>query len=130
MSLDFNAKTFGAQQAAAATKEDRPKAEFWLNIGYLSDVKNPETGEHRFVSLPQGIPLDTMEPVKTNSSNNEYAAFMSARNDLMDQLLEHARNLAPGQTCDVNLTIQLRRVNEEQAPIDPKNNPYSRKLQF
>lgn len=130
MSIDFTPKKFGSNDSKAAPAADRPKAEYWLNIGYQSDVPD-DNGDAMFVSLPQGIPLDTQEHLKTNSSNNKYAAFQSARNDLVDQLVAHAQaSLAPGESTTVQLTVQIRRVKEEAAPINPENNPFAKQLSF
>ena len=107
--------------------EQREKASFWLNIGYSSGVTD-ENGEDRFVSLPLGIPLDTQEHLPTNSKNAEFAQFQSARNDLLDQLMEAAKSLAPGEARVVKLEVQLRRVNEEAAAIPPGQNIFARKL--
>lgn len=88
-----NSFRFGSRSNNSSNQQDRPKAEFWLNVGYVSDMKDEDTGENRFVSLAQGIPLDTTEDLNTNSSNQMYAAFQSARNDLRDQLIEVAKEL-------------------------------------
>lgn len=122
--VDFK-KTFGSKTAAAPT--DRPKAQFWLNIGYDSGIEDDQ-GNPRFVSLPQGIPLDGQEHLPTNSRNSEFAAFQSARNDLYDQLMQVAQSLAPGEEKIVNLAIQLRRVNEEAPAIAAADNPFARKI--
>lgn len=125
MAIDFNAttgKTFG-QSAGNAPAGDRHKAEFWINLGYTSEVEDVD-GKPMFVSLPQGIPLDTQEHLKTNSRNDRFAAFQAARNDLLDQLLAHAQNLQPGEDTIINLQVQVRRVNQEQAPIDTERNPF------
>ncbi|MFP3681450.1 hypothetical protein SB725_30690, partial [Pseudomonas sp. SIMBA_041] len=63
---------------------EAPKAQFWLNIGFVAEgTAKPEEGKDDvFVSLPVGIPLDTMERLKTNSSNEEFAQLQAARNDL------------------------------------------------
>lgn len=123
--IDFT-KTFSAASAPKAAA-DKPKAQFWINLGYESDVID-EDGTPRFISLPQGIPLDTQDHLPTNSRNNEFAAFQSSRNDLLDQITAHAAKLAAGESCILNLQIQLRRVNEEAAPIDNGANPFIKKL--
>lgn len=133
MSIDFAPKAFGSKTQTAAAQDDRPKAQFWINLGYESDLPaNPEEpdGKKLFISLPQGIPLDTQEHLPTNMSNAQFAAMRSAQNNLLDQLIEHAQTLQPGEDCFVNVKIQLRRVKAEQAPIDPANNPLIKKLQF
>jgi hypothetical protein len=131
MSIDFAPKAFGTKTAdkMPTAAADRPKAEFWINLGYTSPVLDDDD-KPMFVSLPQGIPLDTQEHLKTNSRNDRYAAFQSARNDLLDQLLEFAKDLKPGEDRIISLQVQLRRVSEEAAPIDPKNNPFATKISF
>lgn len=126
MAIDFN-KTFGTNKPATTSNTDKPKAQFWLNIGYDSGVQD-EHGNSRFINLPQGIPLDSQDHLPTNSRNNEFAAMQSARNDLLDQILEHAKTLKPGEECMLNLQIQLRRVNEDQGPIPADANPFARKI--
>lgn len=118
---------FGKSSAPAAS--DKPKAEFWINLGYTSEHLD-DKGEPYFISLPQGIPLDTQEQLPTNSRNDQFAAFSAARNDLHDQLLAHAANLQPGEATTVKLEVQIRRVNAPAAPIDPTNNPMVRKIAF
>ncbi len=123
MSLNFE-HTFGKPQATNSSKDDRPKAQFWLNIGYPVTVKTEAGEEQRFVSLPTGIPLDTQEALATNSRNAEFAAFQAARNNLHDQIMAAAAKLQPGEEKLLNLQIQLRRVNEETAPVAAELNPF------
>lgn len=121
-SINFK-ETFGNNKGTT----DREKAQFWLNIGYGSGVTD-DNGEERFVSLPLGIPLDTQEHLATNSRNAEFAQFQAARNDLLDQIQDAAKSLAPGESRVLNLQIQLRRVNDEVADIKPEDNMFAKKL--
>lgn len=134
MSLNFE-HTFGKPQATNSSKDDRPKAQFWLNIGYPVTVKTEAGEEQRFVSLPTGIPLDTQEPLATNSRNAEYAAFQAARNNLHDQFMAVAAKLQPGEEKiiglgDSGLALQIRRVNTESAPVSTEQNPFVTALSF
>ena len=130
--IDFQ-KTFGQNSNNVKgnnnSNEDRAKAQLWLNIGYNSGVQDDE-GRERFVSLPTGIPLDTQEHLPTNSRNRDFAAFQSARNELLEQILEVGKTLEPGEERTLNLTIQLRRVNGEQEAIDSKDNQYVQRLEL
>lgn len=137
-------KTFGnidtQSSSANGRKEDRPKAQYWLNIGYYSEivVEAEDGGESkivsRFVSLNKGgVPLDTLETLKTNQRDKVQAAFSSACNDLRDQLLDACKNLAPGGEKLIGevggLQFQLRRVNEELTTEEASTgNPFVRKL--
>ena len=134
MSLNFE-HTFGKPQATNSSKDDRPKAQFWLNIGYPVTVKTEAGEEQRFVSLPTGIPLDTQEPLATNSRNAEFAAFQAARNNLHDQFMAVAAKLQPGEEKiiglgDSGLALQIRRVNVESAPVSTEHNPFVAALSF
>lgn len=121
--------TFGQSNAAATStaKTDKPKAQFWLNIGY---VANEGSDDEKFISLPTGIPLDTQEPLPTNSSNADFRAMRCAQNDLLEQLIEYAQNLEPGEEGIINLQVQLRRVKAQEEAIPSDENKYARKLTF
>ena len=128
MAITTFAKTFG--QASTKTESNngsRPKAQFWINVGY---VANEGTEDERFISLPTGIPLDTQEPLPTNSSNADFRAMRCAQNDLLEQLIQYAQNLEPGEEGIINLQVQLRRVKAEAADIPADENKYARKLTF
>ena len=127
-------KNLGNQASTTSEKPKKDPAKFWLNVGYVSDVKD-EDGTFRFVSLPMGIPLDTMDALKTRSSNPAYAQFQAARNDLLAQIMEAAEGLAPGQDYVINaeggLAIQIRRVADEvEAPKTDESNPFARPKLF
>jgi hypothetical protein len=135
MAIDFTQATFGKKNSGSVgSKNDLPKAQFWINIGYSVKVPVVEAGgkpageEDRFVSLPVGIPLDTQEHLATNSRNEGFTAFQTARNDLLDQIHAAAKALKPGEEKILNLQIQLRRINEDAAPIAAADNPFVKKL--
>lgn len=143
MSIENTARSFDAifgnkntaAAPAAASGAARAKAQFWLNIGYQSDVMDPETKRPKFISLPLGIPLDTQEALPTNSRNMEFAQMQAARNDLLEQLNEAAKSLKPGEEYIIcmdqktGLAVQLRRVNDDVASITcEEGNPFARKL--
>jgi hypothetical protein len=128
------ARTFGnlGNPSNAQRTYDRPKAELWMNIGYSTEIENAETGkvEHRFVSLPRGIPLDTMEKVPTDSRNQLVAAFQGARNDLLEQIMDAAKHLEPGEEKIIGeaggLQLQIRRVTGKARAVRPSGNPFRR----
>ena len=134
-------KTFGGlsetsnkNNASCRQVDDRPKAEFWLNIGYSVEVADENTGEieSRFISLTTGIPLDTQEKLTINSRNQMFAAFQGARNDLLDQIMDVAKMLAPGEEKIIGeaggLQLQVRRVNGEAPVVKLSRNPFRRPI--
>lgn len=112
------------------TNDDLPVAEFWLNVGYIAEP-NAE-GNYGFVSLPMGIPLDTMNEAAERVNNEELREFRGAQNDLHRQLLDAASKLKPGEDviyeCDNGLAIQIRRRNDEPEQTDIRDNRFAKKL--
>lgn len=127
MSIKTFGQTFGSAVANKPAATERPKAKYWLNVGYTA---NEGTEEAKFISLPTGIPLDTQEHVSTKSSNADFRAMRCAQNDLLDQLVAFAEGLEPGEEGVIQLQVQLRRVKEEEADIPADENKYARKLTF
>lgn len=108
-------------------------ANYWINIGYETQVQSDEGPQTVFISLPMGIPLDTMELLKVNSRNEGFAALQAARNDLHEQLMDVARILKPGEEKILSigengLAIQLRRIHEPAEATKSENNQFRRKL--
>lgn len=120
----------------AASNAAKPKAEFWLNVGYnvnvdITDAQGATTQETRFVSLPVGIALDTMNLLPTDSQNEGYRAFQTARNGLHDALMGVAKTLKAGEEKIIGgtgnpgeLVIQLRRVAAPATPVQAASNPF------
>lgn len=134
MSLDFSkaGKGKAALVGGGAAQEERTKAKFWLNIGYNVEGKGVD-GADQFVALPIGIPLDGQDRLKmpnNTAKNQTFVQLQSARNDLLDKLLAYAETLEPGQDVVLSLEVQLRRVSEEAAPVDAKDNPFAATINF
>lgn len=136
MALQIQKSVFGtAQNAANGRREDLPKAKYWVNFGYTVQMQNDEGAiEDRFVS-GCGVGLDTIKPRATNSSNEGYALFNQACNDLHEQFMAEARTLKPGETRIIStdpvtgLQVQLRHVQEERTmPVE--GNPFRRVIAF
>ena len=132
MAINFN-RPFGSNTAnaagtlnAAPAAPAKPKATLWLNAGYTTTVVVDGVQEERFVNLPMGMPVDTMELLPTNSRNAEFAQLRMAQNDLLNQIMELGKSLAPGEAKTINLELQLRRVNEDVAPVPNGENPFAR----
>ena len=119
--LDFEAaKTNNnSRSAGRQAQADRPAAKLWLNVGYDANG--------RFVNLPVGIPVDTMETLPIRGQNEEWAQFQSARNDLLKAIQEAGDNLEPGAEVEVKLVVKLRKVNEE-IEVSKEDNPFAANL--
>jgi hypothetical protein len=123
---------FGRGRTQGTSTEDRPKAKYWLNVGYLADHIVDGEDEPRFIALPVGIPLDTTEPAQVRGSNELYRAMVTAQNDLLADIVSEASKLEPGQAVIIGdpenqpLVLQLRRVAAEQEAIKPDENPFGK----
>ena len=118
--LDFEAaaktNNNNSRSAGRQAQADRPAAKLWLNVGYDANG--------RFVNLPVGIPVDTMETLPIRGQNEEWAQFQSARNDLLKAIQEAGDNLEPGAEVEVKLVVKLRKVNEE-IEVSKEDNPFA-----
>lgn len=119
--LDF---TVGAGNAPAQSSvrnvgaANRPKAKLWLNIGYMKNGK--------FVNLPMGLPLDTMEPAKVSGQNQDWNNFQTARNELLKALQNI--QLEPGASTEfTSLTIEVRHI-ADTVVVDRETNEYATDL--
>ena len=128
MALDFTKNTALKGKDTAAAK-DLPKSQFWMNVGFTAEGASAE-GEDVFVSLPYGLPLDSMEHVNTKSKNADYTALQQARNGLLDQVKEAAATLQPGESMTVQLEVQIRRIEEEVAEEPTTDNKFMRSLKL
>ena len=120
--LDFEAaktNTTAARSSGRQAPQDRPAAKLWLNVGYDANG--------RFVNLPVGIPVDTMETLPIRGQNEEWAQFQSARNDLLKAIQEAGDGLEPGAEVEVKLVVKLRKVNEE-IEVSKEDNPFAANL--
>ena len=117
----------GIIPSASRNTEDREPAQFWINVGYETDVPEDDGSGNRFVSLGLGIPLDQIKELDTRSKNEMYSMFQTARNELRNELLEAAEALQPGEATIVTLQVQLRRVDDAAQPVYSGTNPFLRK---
>ncbi|QIG76539.1 RNA polymerase RNAP1 subunit A protein [Rhizobium phage RHph_I1_6] len=115
------ALTFNAPQTSRSNNnqtQERPRTEYWLNIGI-------EAQDGTFVALPNGLPLDTMEPRVIRGSNEEWNALQAASNSLLAMILEQVKELAPGQEEVINgLSIQVKRVKADAGAPSKETNPF------
>lgn len=121
--LNFNAAPQASNRSPFAglqtPSNERPKAKLWLNIGY--DING------KFINLPVGLPIDTMEAADVRGQNEDWIKQRTAQNELLKALQAHGAALAPGQEEIVTLTVKLRRVNE-QMEIPAGTNEYAADL--
>lgn len=111
-----NATASAATRTTRPAAQDRPQAKVWMNIGY-------KVGD-KFVNLPLGLAVDTMEPVEARGQNQEWLQLQAARNELLKAIQEAGDKLAPGEAMELPLVVEIRHVNEQQT-IDSGENPLS-----
>lgn len=137
--LAFASTLFGTRgvAASATSRKDLPKAQLWMNIGYIMAVTvtmQDGTTEDReeFVSLPVGIPLDTQEPKAITGTSDIYRKRVAAQNKLLEDAQKLGAELEPGGDAIIGdragLCIQIRRVSAEQAApsTEEAENPFVR----
>ena len=119
--LKFGSK---APKASTATVvEDKVKSQLWVNVGYTQVVNGVDV----FVSIPMGIPLESVKELVTNTRNVEFNQLNQARNQLLADILAASEDLEPGQDHTLELEVQVRRIDKEADPLPAGSvNPFLR----
>ncbi|ECQ2933722.1 hypothetical protein PJM40_0011 [Salmonella phage vB_SenP_UTK0002] len=104
----------GGKPAAGA---QRPQAEVFINVGINVQMPNEE-GEmvDTFLSLPFGLPLDTMNELVIRGNNQQWNEQAAARNELLKALVKMGEALDAGTGTEMpKLSVQLyrRKAQEE-----------------
>ena len=116
---------FGSKATAAKTTivEEKVKSQLWINVGYSIEVE----GESVFVSVPMGIPVDSIKELPVNTRNAEYNLLNQARNQLLAEILAGSEDLEAGESHVLELEVQLRRIDKEVDPLPAgSTNPFLR----
>lgn len=112
-----NVRTVRPMFGQVAQTNERPKAKVWMNSGYEANGK--------FVTLPFGQPLDTMEPIDIRGHNPDYIKFCQARNAFLAAMQQIGDSLQPGEEVIIdNVQIRIRRVLEDSAAETVADNEY------
>lgn len=113
MALDFGKNN----EQSSNGKEPKEKTQIWLNVGY-------ETADGKFVNLPIGIPIDTMNKLQIRGSNEDWNKLSQARNKMLEQMQKHGSSMAAGAEEIVRgLVVKIKRVAAD-ADVDPHHNEY------
>jgi len=111
------------KSAAATVVEEKVKSQLWVNVGYSIEVE----GEQVFVSIPMGIPVDSVKELPTNTRNAEFNLLNQARNQLLADITAASEDLEGGESHVLELEVQLRRIDKEVDPLPAgSSNPFLR----
>lgn len=87
--------------SSEAEASERKVCSIWVNVGKKRIVNGKET----LVTLPMGIPLETMQPAK--------GAFSADKNKLRNYLLQIASQMQEGEHKELHLTIELVKASNQ-----------------
>ena len=109
---------------ASRGNEPRPQAEFFINVGVPITRQVERDGEmveeEILLSLPFGLPLDTMNELVIRGNNEQWNADAAARNELLKALVKMGEGLDAGTGKMLpKLAVQLyRRKDQVEAAAD------------
>lgn len=95
-----------SNRTTAKGDEERRQSKLWVNIGF-------HNAEGKFVNLPVGIPIDTMELIPVRGQSEDWVRLTHERNTLIKMLQKHGDTMEPGQEEMMPLQVQLRRVGDQ-----------------
>lgn len=104
-----------------SAKEEKQQAMVYLNVGITIPMPNAE-GEvvDTFVSLPFGLPLDTMTKMVARGNNAHWNAMVDLKNGLLETLttLGNAQEEGTGKVLP-KLEVQIFHRKEASEPAAP-----------
>ena len=107
-----------------SAKEEKQQAMVYLNVGITIPMPNAE-GEvvDTFVSLPFGLPLDTMTKMVARGNNAQWNAMVDLKNGLLEALttLGNAQEAGTGKVLP-KLEVQIFHRKEASEPAAPSAN--------
>lgn len=112
-----------ALNGRATNNTQRPQAEIFLNVGITVQLPNEE-GEmvDTFLSLPFGLPLDTMNELVIRGNNTQWNEQAAARNELLKALVKMGESLEAGSGTELpKLQVQLYRRKAQEEHIASNN---------
>ena len=116
--LDFNSAPANTTATArrSTSNADLPQAKVWLNVGYEANGK--------FVNLPFGIALDTMQPLPVKGQSEDWVKLRTAQNHLLKQLQAGGDALDSGEEIVVNLQVRMRKTKEDLVVAADESNEF------
>ena len=125
MNANSAASLISAALAGDTTaKEEKQQAMVYLNVGITIPMPNAE-GEvvDTFVSLPFGLPLDTMTKMVARGNNAHWNAMVDLKNGLLEALttLGNAQEAGTGKVLP-KLEVQIFHRKEASEPAAPSAN--------
>ncbi|MCZ2127477.1 MAG: hypothetical protein LC099_06850 [Anaerolineales bacterium] len=100
----------------SSSSEDKAPNIHWLNIG----ITVPINGVDKFVSLPLGIPLNSIQVKDYKGNNSEYAEFVAVQKQLVSAILEQSATIPPGESRKLEskqLQLELRHAAPASEPV-------------
>lgn len=128
MELKNRSVNFGGK----SSKEDFVPSLTWVNVGYYTTVTNDEGIEEEvFVSLPVGIPMDSVKTLPTDTRSNFLNELNQAKNDLTKQLKAVFDEMESGSSKKTTaLSIQLFKAEERLDRPETETNRFTKKIVF
>lgn len=97
-----------ANKVVETAKEESKEAKVWLNVGANITIDGVST----FISLPLGIPMDTMKPAKGTGT------YSQAKNSLLASIMQMAEGVQPGEGKTLTgLDVQIYHRSEKQESV-------------
>ena len=124
----FDIKSSAANNNSSNNQQsnnDREPSVYWLNIGTEVEIN----GVKKFVSLPMGIPFDSLQVKPYKGNNTEYAEFVAIQTQLVNAIREQFVNIPAGESRKLESKQLVMELRHAAAPTETPVVP-SLNLQF
>lgn len=117
----------GVDRRGSAATEEKKNSLIWVNVGYETAVPREDGNGNYNVTLPFGIPIDSMQECRIPSQESTFQLLQLQRNDLLAKIREQAAKLADGEEIKLTLSVFLRKNMEPSTLVNSADNPFAMK---
>lgn len=119
-SNDFLKSFISNVEGTNETTTERKTPQIYINIGFYSNQLKDNEGNPLFISLPYGLPLDTMSDIKVGNGKSSFTELCRMKNSFKKELLKKLESVPEGTAIELPFTIQVFKAakNNEQPEVN------------
>lgn len=111
-SNDFLKSFISSVEGTNETTTEKKTPQIYINIGFYSNQLKDSEGNPLFISLPYGLPLDTMNDIKVGSGKSSFTELCRMKNSFKKELLKKLESVPEGTAIELPFTIQCFKASK------------------
>ena len=121
-SNDFLKSFISSVEGTSETTTEKKTPQIYINIGFYSNQLKDNEGNPLFISLPYGLPLDTMNDIKVGSGKSSFTELCRMKNSFKKELLKKLESVPEGTAIELPFTIQCFKASKGNVETEVNTN--------